>query len=175
MEKRIYIVLYIIPRVRARIEPKGAFYAYGKERQEIAPKAKKDFPEEKNACKRKEYLLDFFGKGAGHPCAGGKAAGRTANISDVFKNNPNPEKCFLKGGTITMAEKVLKIGVEREDGFLYYIDKDGDVARVQMARGGKKGGKPKKVEKTGIKKEKGYLYFLDKKGDISRAKMVNAK
>ena len=140
MEKRIYIVLYIIPRVRARIEPKEAFYAYGKERQKTAPKAK-----------------------------------RTANISDVFKNNPNPEKCFLKGGTITMAEKVLKIGVEREDGFLYYIDKDGDVARVQMARGGKKGGKPKKVEKTGIKKEKGYLYFLDKKGDISRAKMVNAK
>ena len=74
-----------------------------------------------------------------------------------------------------MSERVKKIGVEREDGFLYYIDKDGDVARVQMARGGKKGGKPKKVEKTGIKKEKGYLYFLDKHGDISRAKMVNAK
>ena len=74
-----------------------------------------------------------------------------------------------------MAEKVLKVGMDREDGFLYYIDKDGDIARVQMARGGKKGGKPKKVEKCGIKKEKGYLYFLDKKGDISRAKMVNAK
>lgn len=74
-----------------------------------------------------------------------------------------------------MAEKVLKVGMEREDGFLYYIDKDGDIARVQMARGGKKGSKPKKVEKCGIKKEKGYLYFLDKKGDISRAKMVNAK
>ena len=39
-----------------------------------------------------------------------------------------------------MAEKVLKVGVEREEGFLYYIDKDGDVSRVQMARGGKKGG-----------------------------------
>ncbi|ACC97773.1 hypothetical protein Emin_0211 [Elusimicrobium minutum Pei191] len=74
-----------------------------------------------------------------------------------------------------MAEKVQKVGVTREDGFLYFIDKDGDVAKVQMARGGKKGGKAKKVEKTGIKKEKGYLYFLDKKGDISRAKMVNAK
>ena len=74
-----------------------------------------------------------------------------------------------------MAEKVLKVGMGREDGFLYYIDKDGDIARVQMARGRKKGGKPKKVEKCGIKKEKGYLYFLDKKGDISRAKMVNAK
>ena len=74
-----------------------------------------------------------------------------------------------------MAEKVLKVGMDREDGFPYYIDKDGDIARVQMARGRKKGGKPKKVEKCGIKKEKGYLYFLDKKGDISRAKMVNAK
>jgi hypothetical protein len=74
-----------------------------------------------------------------------------------------------------MAEKVQKVGVEREDGFLYYIDKDGDVSRAQMARGGKKGGKSKKVAKVGVKKEKGYLYFLDKKGDISRAKMVNAK
>jgi len=74
-----------------------------------------------------------------------------------------------------MAEKVQKVGVAREDGFLYFIDKDGDVAKVQMARGGKKGGKAKKVEKTGVKKEKGYLYFLDKKGDVSRAKMVNAK
>ena len=74
-----------------------------------------------------------------------------------------------------MAEKVLKLGVEREEGFFYYIDKDGDVSRVQMARGGKKGGKPKKVAKAGVKKEKGYLYFLDKKGDVSRAKMVNAK
>ena len=34
-----------------------------------------------------------------------------------------------------MAEKVLKVGMDREDGFLYYIDKDGDIARVQMARG----------------------------------------
>jgi len=74
-----------------------------------------------------------------------------------------------------MAEKVQKVGVTREDGFLYFIDKDGDVSKVQMARGGKKGGKAKKVEKTGVKKEKGYLYFLDKKGDVSRAKMVNAK
>ena len=74
-----------------------------------------------------------------------------------------------------MAEKVLKLGVEREEGFLYFIDKDGDVSKVAMARGGKKGGKAKKVAKAGIKKAKGYLYFLDKKGDVSRAKMVNAK
>ena len=73
-----------------------------------------------------------------------------------------------------MAEKVAKAGVKREDGFLYYIDKQGDISRAKMARGGKKGGKPEKVAKIGVKKESGFLYFLDKKGDVSRAKMVNA-
>jgi hypothetical protein len=73
-----------------------------------------------------------------------------------------------------MAEKVKAAGIKRQEGFLYYIDKQGDVSRAKMARGGKKGGKPEKVAKLGIKKESGYLYFLDKKGDVSRAKMVNA-
>lgn len=73
-----------------------------------------------------------------------------------------------------MAEKVKAAGIKRAEGFLYYIDKQGDVSRAKMARGGKKGGKPEKVTKLGIKKESGYLYFLDKKGDVSRAKMVNA-
>ncbi len=71
-----------------------------------------------------------------------------------------------------MAEKVAKVGVKKEDGYLYFVDKDGDVSRVKMARGGKKGGKPQKVAKVGVKKEEGYLYFIDKDGDISRAKMV---
>ena len=44
-----------------------------------------------------------------------------------------------------------------------------------MARGGKKGGKPKKVMKAGIKKEAGYLYYLDKQGNIARAKMAKPK
>lgn len=73
-----------------------------------------------------------------------------------------------------MAQMVAKAGIKRAEGFLYYIDKSGDVSRAQMARGGKKGGRPKKVLKMGIKKEPGYLYFLDKKGNVSRAKMVNA-
>ena len=70
------------------------------------------------------------------------------------------------------AEKVAKAGVKKEDGYLYFIDKQGDISRVKMARGGKKGGKPQKVAKVGVKKQKGYLYFVDKKGDVSRAKMV---
>ena len=73
-----------------------------------------------------------------------------------------------------MAEKVADAGIKRQEGYLYYIDKQGDVSRAKMARGGKKGGKPEKVQKLGVKKESGYLYFLDKKGNVSRAKMVNA-
>ncbi len=71
-----------------------------------------------------------------------------------------------------MAQKVAKAGVKRQDGYLYFIDKQGDISRAKMARGGKKGGRSEKVKKLGIKKEKGYLYFLDKQGDVSRAKMV---
>ncbi len=71
-----------------------------------------------------------------------------------------------------MAQKLVKVGVKRQKGYLYFIDKRGDVSCAKMARGNKKGGKPKKVAKVGLKKKKGYLYFLDKKGDISCAKLV---
>ncbi len=71
-----------------------------------------------------------------------------------------------------MAQKVAKLGVKRQKGFLYFIDKHGDVSCAVMARGAKKGGKPKKVAKAGIEKKSGFLYFLDKQGDISCAKLV---
>jgi len=70
-----------------------------------------------------------------------------------------------------MAKKLVKLGVKREKGYLYYVDKAGDVSCAKMARGKNKGGKPKKVAKAGIKREVGYLYFVDKQGDISSAKM----
>ena len=78
---------------------------------------------------------------------------------------------YRRGGEYNMAEKVAKAGVKRQEGYLYFIDKQGDVSRAKMARGGKKGGKPEKVAKVGVKKAPGYLYFLDKAGDVSRAKM----
>ena len=37
-----------------------------------------------------------------------------------------------------MAQKVAKVGVKKEAGYLYFVDKDGDVARAKMARGGRK-------------------------------------
>lgn len=71
-----------------------------------------------------------------------------------------------------MAEKVAKVGVKKQKGYLYFVDKKGDVSCAMMARGNKKGGKAKKVAVVGIKKKAGYLYFIDKRGDISCAKMV---
>lgn len=71
-----------------------------------------------------------------------------------------------------MAEKVAKAGVKREAGYLYFVDKEGDISRAKMARGRKGGGKSEKVKKVSVKKEDGYMYFVDKDGDVSRAKMV---
>ena len=70
-----------------------------------------------------------------------------------------------------MAQKVAKLGIKRKKGYLYYVDKRGDVSCAKMARGKSKGGSPKKVAKCGIKRKEGYLYFIDKRGDVSCAKM----
>ena len=37
-----------------------------------------------------------------------------------------------------MAEKGLKCGIKKQKGYLYFIDKKGDISRAKMARGGKK-------------------------------------
>jgi hypothetical protein len=76
-----------------------------------------------------------------------------------------------------MAEKVAKAGVKKENGYLYFVDKDGDVSRAKMSRGGRKKGRQKveKVARVGVRKDKGYLYFLDKNGDVSRAKMARGR
>lgn len=74
-----------------------------------------------------------------------------------------------------MADKVMKCGVKRKKGYLYYIDKKGNVVETKMARGKAKGGGGKVIVKAGVKKEKGYLYFIDKRGDIAKAKMLKGR
>ena len=51
-----------------------------------------------------------------------------------------------------MATKVAKTGIERESGWLYYLDKKGNVSRARMARGGGKvrKTKPQLVQKAGV-------------------------
>ena len=65
-----------------------------------------------------------------------------------------------------MAEVVAKVGVRKAAGYLYFVDKRGNVARAKMSRAGRKKGKAKVevVAKAGVKKQKGFLYFIDKKG-----------
>jgi hypothetical protein len=73
-----------------------------------------------------------------------------------------------------MASKIARTGITRERGWLYFLDKKGDVSRARMARGGGKATKtkPQVVAKVGVKREDGFLYFIDKDGDVAKAKMA---
>lgn len=72
-----------------------------------------------------------------------------------------------------MAEVVCKCGIKRAPGYLYFVNKDGNCARVAMARAGKKSSKKQEVlHRCGIKRKAGYLYFIDKKGNAAMAKMA---
>jgi hypothetical protein len=51
-----------------------------------------------------------------------------------------------------VAQKVAKVGVKKEPGYLYFVDKDGDISRAKMARGAAK--KPKKGKKKKKSPEK---------------------
>ena len=71
-----------------------------------------------------------------------------------------------------MATKVAKVGIKKEEGWLYYMDKKGNISRAKMGRGRKASKvKPQVVAKVGVKRQKGFLYFVDKQGDLSMAKM----
>lgn len=73
-----------------------------------------------------------------------------------------------------MAEKILKLGIRKESGFLYFVNKQGYPARAKMARAGVRTSRGiEKLAKESVKKDSGYLYFIDKQGDIARAKMVH--
>ncbi len=77
-----------------------------------------------------------------------------------------------------MSKKVTKVCVNKKSGYLYFLDKQGDVSCAKMSRRGRVKGKKQKVEKVkkvGVKKESGYLYFIDKQGDISCAKMKRGR
>ncbi len=71
-----------------------------------------------------------------------------------------------------MATKVAKVGLKKESGWLYYLDKKGNISRAKMGRGRKASkAKPQVVAKLGVKRQSGFLYFIDKAGDLSMAKM----
>ena len=76
-----------------------------------------------------------------------------------------------------MADKVRELGIIKKPGYLYFLDKDGNVSCTPMARGGKRsGGAGSTVEAiANINREPGYLYFVDRDGDVSRTRMARGR
>lgn len=77
-----------------------------------------------------------------------------------------------------MGQKVVKSGIAKEKNFLYFVDREGDIARVEMNKGNfrnKSKKSPEKIKRTSITKEKGFLYYIDSDGDISKAAMMRGR
>lgn len=66
------------------------------------------------------------------------------------------------------SEKVWKLGLVRESGWIYFLDKKCNVCRTKI-------GTPysrELVAETDIEKEPNHLYYVDIDGDISRVDML---
>jgi hypothetical protein len=68
-----------------------------------------------------------------------------------------------------MAERVAKKPITREEGFLYYLGKDGYLWKVLADTD--RADVRARVGDERITRQDGYMYFLDKEGYVSRAKM----
>ncbi|MEM4389164.1 MAG: hypothetical protein QXG98_00695 [Candidatus Micrarchaeia archaeon] len=71
-----------------------------------------------------------------------------------------------------MGRRIGKEKIEREEGYLYYVGKDGYVWRAPMKNN--PGGTKKRVGTEKIEKRAGYMYYLDKEGYVCEAKLKNA-
>ncbi|MBS3069236.1 hypothetical protein J4441_02625 [Candidatus Micrarchaeota archaeon] len=71
-----------------------------------------------------------------------------------------------------MGKKIGTEKIKRENGYLYYIGKDGYVWAAPMKHN--KSGRKKKIGGEKISKESGYMYYLGKDGYVYSAKLKNA-
>ncbi|HZT72437.1 MAG TPA: hypothetical protein VE996_02175 [Terriglobales bacterium] len=76
-----------------------------------------------------------------------------------------------------MAEKVRKLGLERDYRFyLYFIDGDGNVCRQpkgkKPARGEAGARRAEVVVPHAVHRDNEYLYFIDRDGDVARSRRV---
>lgn len=71
-----------------------------------------------------------------------------------------------------MGKKVGNEKIKREDGYLYYVGKDGCVWAAPMKHN--KHGKKKKVGTEKISKKSGHMYYLGKDGFVYEAKLKNS-
>jgi hypothetical protein len=80
------------------------------------------------------------------------------------------EKRHLEGDK--MGTRIGSERISREDGYLYFIGKDGFVWAAPMKHNKK--GRKKKVGNEKISKESGWMYYLGKDGYVYKAKLKNA-
>ncbi len=71
-----------------------------------------------------------------------------------------------------MGKKIGSERISREDGYLYFVGKDGYVWRVPMKHN--KRGSKKRVGGEKVSKERGFLYYVGSDGFVYKAKMKNA-
>jgi hypothetical protein len=71
-----------------------------------------------------------------------------------------------------MGKKIGSEKISREDGYLYFVGKDGYVWRVPMKHN--KRGSKKRVGNDKVSKERGFLYYVGSDGFVYKAKMKNA-
>ena len=68
-----------------------------------------------------------------------------------------------------MGKVIAKTGVKRQAGYLYFLNKAGDVARVQMARSGQKTSKKQEVGREAAQRSR-WQKLLRDGGHVSRGK-----
>lgn len=60
-------------------------------------------------------------------------------------------------------EKVLVLGLEKDERFVYFVDRRGNLVRMER-------GVPKApcaiVRERAVKRERGFMYYLDEDGDL---------
>ncbi len=71
-----------------------------------------------------------------------------------------------------MGKKISSEKISREDGYLYYVGKDGYVWASPMKHN--KSGRKKKVGSEKISRKSGCMYYVDSAGYVCEAKMKNA-
>jgi hypothetical protein len=73
---------------------------------------------------------------------------------------------FLSPSNSVMAEKVNKLGLERDyKKFLYFIDGQGNVCKKPKSGEGE----TEVVVANAVDRDNQFLYFIDKEGDVARS------
>lgn len=68
-----------------------------------------------------------------------------------------------------MAERMTSEKITRQNGYLYFLGKDGYVWKTPMKNNPR--GKKSREGSEKVKRADGYLYFIDKGGYVARTKM----